>query len=329
MPSEMGNHSLISEPLKPSFPVCGTWRRVGAFVLDFLILMVFGFGIIDALQGYYGDLALYDRWIGLFALISYFGIWNSRIGNGQSPGKRILKIQVVDAKGQTISLGRSLGRSFILLSPFFVGHIIFPYQTGLQLYNSLMTMVVLTLSPGLILFYFFNERTRQSLHDFAMHSFVVRKNFEHEWITPPPTKQKQLNKAGLLMALSFMYSIYQGFLGTPVLDQTFSSREMNEIEQIYEVLNSEEDYAWAGVTHGVARSYLAVYVIFKNPPKMGDWETELKEVAQKIRRTSPLSKELDALIIQGYYGLNFGFCQVSSSFQKNFTPEYWYSGSNN
>ena len=64
------------------------------------------------------------------------------------------------------------------------------------------------------------------------------------------------------MALSFLYSIYQGFLSIDILDRTFSSEEMNQIQQIHEVLNSEEDYAWGAVTQGAAGSYLVVKVHF-------------------------------------------------------------------
>ena len=183
----------VSNPLQSLFPICGTWSRVGAFALDVLIIMSVGFGIIYVLDGYYGVFALYDRWIGLIAMISYFGIWNSKIGNGQTPGKRLLKIQVVDKKGHTISLIQSMVRSFILLSPFFIGHIVYPYQTGLQLYNSLVTMLVITLSPSLILYYFFNKRTRQSLHDFAARSFVIRKVVHDERVEPPATPNKRIS----------------------------------------------------------------------------------------------------------------------------------------
>jgi uncharacterized RDD family membrane protein YckC len=323
--TETGSQGVDIPKLAQSFPVCGKWQRLGALALDMLLLIALGFTALYALKDFYGELALYDRWIGLITITLYFGIWNSEIGQGQSPGKRILKIQVVNKQGTTLSLVKSLGRSVVLLSPFFYGHVIYPYQTGIQLYNSLVTIYVIAFGPGIILFYFFNERTRQSLHDFAVGSVVVKKNRMNVWVAPPATQESQLNKAGILMALSFLFSIYQGYLSKNILEKTFSSEEMAEIHQIYRTLNKKEDYAWAAVTQGLANSYLVVEVIFKNNPSLEDWDYKMEEVARRVRAVSPLSKELKVLVVRGEYGLSFGLVRANTTYQKNFTPEYWYS----
>jgi uncharacterized RDD family membrane protein YckC len=50
----------------------------------------------------------YARLIGFAIALAYFGICKSRIGGGQTLGKRWLDVRVVDAHDQLLSLPRSL-----------------------------------------------------------------------------------------------------------------------------------------------------------------------------------------------------------------------------
>jgi uncharacterized RDD family membrane protein YckC len=53
--------------------------------------------------------------------LPYFAIFNSRICDGQTFGKRWMDVQVVDGGGATISLGKSILRSLALFVPYFIG----------------------------------------------------------------------------------------------------------------------------------------------------------------------------------------------------------------
>jgi hypothetical protein len=70
----------------------------------------------------------------------YFAILNSRIGNGQTPGKKWMHIQVTDVEGKTISFGKSSLRYVLFAVPYYLDNIAFPTTRAgvkdLTLFNS-------------------------------------------------------------------------------------------------------------------------------------------------------------------------------------------------
>jgi len=110
--------------------------------------------------------------IGFTIVVSYFGILDSRIGNGQSIGKRVAKIRVVGSDGKPISLGRSALRAAVLSFPFFLTDA--PLDLALPLHvAAIVSYVALGTGIAIVYLFVFNRPTRQSLHDRLVGSFVV------------------------------------------------------------------------------------------------------------------------------------------------------------
>jgi uncharacterized RDD family membrane protein YckC len=154
--------------------VGGFWRRLGAFLVDVLLLALVGFGSGFFLFGFYMSLGVAGVLVGLVVATAYFGILNSRLGGGCTLGKRLLGLRVADAQGLPISLGRSVVRYLILAFPFFLLKAI---NNGL-ITNLWVAAVVLTpVVAALLAFTYlllFNRRTRQLVHDLFMRTYVVR-----------------------------------------------------------------------------------------------------------------------------------------------------------
>lgn len=83
--------------------ICGFWRRIGALVVDTLVLGVLGSVAGLFLEDIFVQLGGWGRLIGFVVSITYFGVMNSSLANGQTIGKRILNIKVVDSSNSTIS----------------------------------------------------------------------------------------------------------------------------------------------------------------------------------------------------------------------------------
>jgi len=111
--------------------------------------------------------------IGFFLALPYFGILNSRAGNGQTIGKRLLSLQVVDCNGDTLSFSDSLLRYFVLAIPFYLGNVAFPVTRTPWIASALFTMVTFGGGAATAYLIAFNRRTRQGLHDLAVDSFVA------------------------------------------------------------------------------------------------------------------------------------------------------------
>ncbi|HEY1791419.1 MAG TPA: RDD family protein [Opitutaceae bacterium] len=151
--------------------ICGFWRRVAAFLLDSLLLGIIGFILGLAFYADFARMGASGRWIGFAIALAYFALLNSAAGGGQTLGKRIMRIEVVDRAGRHIPLARSALRYVILGAPFFLnGALIEPAHRVLL---AVAAVTVFWIGPSIIYLYVFNRRTRQSLHDLAVGSYVV------------------------------------------------------------------------------------------------------------------------------------------------------------
>ncbi len=116
-----------------------TLRRVGAYIIDGILLFVIAF-IIGFSLGFtfaplgFTALLLPLILIEIFLSLAYFTLLESKAGGAATLGKRALGLKVVDENGREPSLGKSLGRNLARLLweiPFFVGFIIMIIDTFL------------------------------------------------------------------------------------------------------------------------------------------------------------------------------------------------------
>lgn len=144
-----------------------------AYVVDYSILGVVGAGVgqvyFDKLSrlGYWGLLA------GFCVALVYFAYFDSKLGDGQTPGKRWLGLRVIDARGDTIPFAGSLVRSVIFLVPAFLFGVNLP-ETQAPWVTPLMSAVFLWIGGSTLYLIIFNRSTRQGLHDLAVGSYVAR-----------------------------------------------------------------------------------------------------------------------------------------------------------
>ncbi len=94
--------------------IANFWRRVGALFIDTLILGVVGFLLGLAFESTFVQIGGWGRFIGFVIALVYFGVMNSKLTDGQTIGKRLLNLRVVDSENKTISLVRSTLRYIVL-----------------------------------------------------------------------------------------------------------------------------------------------------------------------------------------------------------------------
>ncbi len=153
--------------------ISGFWRRIGALFIDSLILGIVGFLLGLMFEGIFVEIGAWGRLIGFSIALIYFGILNSRIGSGQTIGKKVLKLRVVNSKNETIGLGRSLLRYTVLAVPFSLNGAQFSNEAMLSYLVYPLSLIVFGGMLSITYLYVFNRITRQSLHDLAVGTFVV------------------------------------------------------------------------------------------------------------------------------------------------------------
>ena len=154
-------------------PIAGFWSRIAAFLVDGLILALIGHGLGLVLFDLFVRLGPWGRGLGLLVALVYF-VPQESVRSGQSLGKRLLRIRVVDAQGRSLGTVRGAGRFAVFGVPYFLNGAALPMDV--LMFAGGVPFALLVVGGLLALAYLlaFNRRTRQSLHDLAVGSFVVR-----------------------------------------------------------------------------------------------------------------------------------------------------------
>lgn len=105
---------------------------------------------------------------------------NSKIGKGQTIGKKLLKIKVVDRNGDSIGLLKSFFRYAVLAIPFFLNGAPFSDKLMFSFAVYILSLFIFGGLFSIIYLYLFNRVTRQSLHDIASGTYVVNVAIEKQ-----------------------------------------------------------------------------------------------------------------------------------------------------
>lgn len=154
-------------PPPPALPALPTslrlgarWRRALAFSVDLALLGIVS-GLIcipffNALSG----IGAWGRLIGLAVVLAYFGYFDSVHGAGQSLGKRLFRVQVVDASGNPLRLERILLRTAIFAIPLLVNQLPVPISRTPVYVETLLGLVIFGVGGAMAYLMLFNRRPR-------------------------------------------------------------------------------------------------------------------------------------------------------------------------
>ncbi len=161
------------------------WRRLGAFVTDAFLL-----GLVGIVAGYFlfdilVDMGGWGRALGFFVALAYFATLNSRIGNGQTAGKRLLNVKVVGADGAPLPVGQG-GVAFRRVGDCMVHQRrLVSCRSSESAWIYPLAVAVFGVGFSVVYLFLFNRPTRQSLHDLAVSSYVVRSESQASMAAAP------------------------------------------------------------------------------------------------------------------------------------------------
>ena len=139
-------------------PTAAYWRRVAAWSIDSVLIVVIPFFAFAELvvssepAGQSGESGQTGVGFLFYLVVPLYSAILHRYWNGQTLGKRLLRIRVCGLIGQPITLGQSLGRSYLRMAFLF------------------LTFGILWVIDAL---WPLANRDRQSLHDRAAGTLVV------------------------------------------------------------------------------------------------------------------------------------------------------------
>jgi len=154
----------------------------------------------------------------------------------------------VDARGEPLSLPRALLRYTVLGIPYFLNGLPLPGAalTSLAI-SSLLVLMVFGIGFSITYLYLFNRKTRQSLHDLIVGSYVVSAKPSVGEASFPPIWRGHWAIVSILIVLS---------LSTPVIaEQIMSSKFFAGMTPMYQAVQTQPHVINATVNRGSASFY--------------------------------------------------------------------------
>ena len=304
--------------------VAGFWRRFFAFVIDGVILSIPAFCAGVVLFAQLARLGPWGRLIGFFVALTYFGLMNSALTGGQTVGKRIMKIRVVDLNGSPISVLRSFCRYLILGAPFFLNGAAIPPHTFDSWVGIVVTVIVFGVGGSIIYLFVFNRRNRRSLHDLLAGTYVIKVN--GAGTAPIPTIWP-----GHYVVLSLVMLVW---IVGPFFLKGFAERwGYKELIALQTKLVDEPDIWYAAVfsgkgfaadASGMKSSTTTAVGVWVDRP-VDDYDTLANHLAKITFDTFPNAERSDHLVLNITYGYDIGLAKTHVSRGFDYSPSEWHA----
>ncbi|MEQ8350567.1 MAG: RDD family protein [Leptospiraceae bacterium] len=305
--------------LKPGF-----WKRGLAFVIDMILVSVPLFLIGLIFYDFFSSIGSVGRLLGIFPALAYFGFLNSKHGRGQTIGKRIFGLRVLGADDNEISLGRSLGRSALMLVPLHMSGIHFDPGMETILWLSPIILLILFAYFGIFYYFILNFANRRSVHDFLTATHVIN----IEGIIKPPATPRWLHiiygiictVAGVLLILHLIGGLSE------------SQNTVAQLSKLQSTVSQHPGVRTARATMGTSYhssssgpSTEVKYISISVWPRVDSEELsqELPEIYNNLKKEAPFISQYDVLSFQIETGFQFGFASYSSREHKSHSIKEW------
>jgi uncharacterized RDD family membrane protein YckC len=291
-----------AEPAEPPTRyIAGFWRRLFAYFLDVFLTSIPCLLLAYGFRGFFSGSSRWAAAIGLVITLLYFAILGSSTGGGQTIGQRLTGIEVVDAQGNHLPLGKSLLRYSILLVSLAFANAFLPAYMAWPLGMALVATVYL---------YLFNTRTRQTVHDLATGSFVV------ETLGTGALEGRRLWLGHWAIL---------GALGLGIIAVALLTRPMTEFEEVQRALLATGEFQEVGVmlqTHYPGRE-TDLQLTVKCRSKPTDYRKAAKEIVTIAEGADPDASQQDFISVNFKEGFNVGFVFYSRTTRVSHTPQQW------
>lgn len=178
-----------SQPIPPVEPykliIAGVWQRLFAGAIDLIILAIIFLIIGVVFRATFFRIGPNARLISFLIGFIYFGYFGSYLADGQSPGKRVMKIAVTDAQGHYLTLKKSHQRAAILSLIMALNGWNYPMTLIDSFWSFIAYAIFIIGAVTLVYGYLANKVTRQGPHDLLIGAYVVEKPSEYsDYIAP-------------------------------------------------------------------------------------------------------------------------------------------------
>ena len=263
----------------------------------------------------------------------YFGLLNSSLTGGRTIGKRILKIMVADRHARPLSPARSLIRFLIAGSPFFLnGALMIPPEAiGNPVVSLLIGLIFFFMGGSILYLYIFNCRTRQSLHDLVVGSYVIRTGSTQQEMTATRVWRGHFAVLGLIFAAVVVFSTVvvpgvmstESFSGLLALQRRIYDTGLVHAAAVTSgtMYSSKAGGAEKEKTEKTEKTYLSIHAVLKERP--ADYDRMITTFASIVMDGYTPVTEKDSLIVNVAYGYDIGIWSSWIRRSRQLSPGEW------
>lgn len=304
-------------PAAPPLPTAGFWRRVAAALVDALLLALLGFLVGMAIGDLLAQMGGYARVVG-FAIAMAYGLMNSRLTGGRTPGKRLLGLRVGDLMGRPASIARTLGRQTVYCVPVFLNGAPIDMAVLDSPLGALLSLIIFGGILGIVYLFVFNRKTRRSLHDLVSGTCVYRDVPNAAAPVVPPVWRGHLVVVGLFCLLGASAP----YIGKRLAQTaTFAG-----LIPVYQALERQPGVLTANFNVSVQLGegpeqggYASATLVLDNP-KVND-EERARETARLVLDLYPEARKKQVIVVQFIYGYDMVIASSHRSQVYRFAPD--------
>lgn len=300
--------------------ISGFWRRIGAFFIDSVFLGIIGFLLGLVFKEQFVEIGGWGRLLGFAIALTYFGVMNSKITRGQTIGKKVLKIRVVNNNNQPIDILRSFIRYSILGTPFFLSGTHFTNEMMPSLWIYPLSFVIFGGIFSIIYLYIFNRVTRQSLHDLAVGTFVVNSNNDNQEVGEAIWRPHLLIVSGFFL----IATIVPTFTSTLTQDEPFkglleTQAALTKYPSVNYATVFDGTTTYSSIKKGTSTTTHINSQIFLKENSIDDVGLA-RNLAEIIVTNYPESLSKNTIQIELTYGYDIGIASFWNKHTHNFDP---------
>ncbi len=241
---------------KITLVTAGVFRKWLAFGIDICILGVIGMLLSFPFGDYFFSLGFNGWWVGLVISLLYFSFLQTYF-KGQTLGAKLLRIALVNKKGEFLSLNQALLRNFLLLLAINNSHILamMPLTTNIFI-QSFISAIVASFVVADLVYILFHPQHR-GLHDIVSGVYSIK--VKQITLLTKLEKQKYFKakvSSNKPKKISFILTglICIGFFAASIINP-FNLGIFNGTEQFIQAMNSDKGVITSGYDLSTFRSW--------------------------------------------------------------------------
>lgn len=315
---------ITVEPVFTLPPIAGFWRRLAAWIVDSLVLGIFGQVLGWSFSSLWFHIGPYGRIVGLLLILPFFGLMNSKAGKGQTLGKRLLNIAVRNRENKPIGVVRSFLRISVLAIPTILNQWTLPVFQ-IPVLQWLITVIIFGVGSAIIYTMVFNRKARQGLHDLVCKTYVVHlKGAPIEAF--PQSASMHWIVSGVLIGLAVVLATGNIFIGSAFISRT----SLSQVYGLYQILQTDNRFFTVGVndktlysSKGTSTHILQVQVWYKGVPSNEERARLMNEIATVVLDNTENIDRYDLLRITVSSSFDLGIASGHNSFGDGESIEVW------